>query len=338
MEILTQSGKYNIFVDKDYNCIPELTGKRNCIFITDENVYSLYPKIFEGKPVIVVKPGETSKNLSTFGNIIRKMTEFKVDRDWILIAAGGGVVTDLGGFVASVYRRGIKFGFVSTSLLGQVDASSGGKNGINSDNFKNYIGTFNIPEFVVCETGMLQTLPRYELINGMAEAIKHGLIFDAEYLNFAVENRTKILQYDQEILKKIVSRSLEIKAEFVSKDINEKGIRKILNFGHTFGHIIETEYKIGHGYAVAYGILAADEISRQLFGFKDQEKIKQILFDFYLLPKIKLDFKKIANLIYSDKKCFGDFTDFILLEKIGKAFIHSIKTNELKKIAEKINL
>ena len=314
----------------------------NIILITDSNLHKIYQNIINKYPTIVIKSGEFSKDFNTVELIIKQLLKLGANRNTLLIGFGGGVITDITGFVASIYMRGVNFGFISTSLLSQVDASLGGKTGINFNNFKNMVGTFNQPEFVICDVNYLNTLDKEELINGMGEVIKHSLIADYSYFEYLENNIKSILNYDNEVLIEIISKSITIKSKIVSEDVQEKGIRKLLNFGHTFGHAIESIYKLKHGFAITKGMIIAMDLSIKL-GFLDKIIIKRVgsLFsNFNLISSysselnilINLDKDEILSHILKDKKRINDNIDLIILDDIGNAFIHSISIDKLKKI------
>jgi len=322
----------------------------NIIIITDSNVDKLYKSQFPTrcKKKIVTRTGEKIKTLETVENIYNKFLEFDVDRSYFIIGIGGGIVCDIAGFAASTYIRGLKFGFVSTTLLSQVDASVGGKNGVNFKSFKNMIGTFNQPEFVICDINMLNTLTEREFINGLGEVIKHSLISNEnKYFDYLENNYKKILdRTDKSVLEEIIYKSIIIKSEIVKKDEKEVGERKKLNFGHTFGHAIEVNEKglFSHGEAVSLGIMLASKLSLTR-GFISKDDYKRIEM---LLSKLKLpiEFTKkkdkkdetniielLLELILKDKKRVGDNIDFIFLKSIGEVDIKKISFKELRELS-----
>jgi 3-dehydroquinate synthase len=199
--------------------------------------------------------------LETVTTIFNQLVDMEVDRSTLILGIGGGIVCDIAGFVASTYMRGTPFGFVSTTLLSQVDASVGGKNGVNFGGYKNMVGVFNQPEFVVCDMMLLKTLPFREIQCGFAEIIKHGAIADHRMLDFIENHRDAALDLESRIVEHLVYRSVEIKAGVVTRDEREKGERRKLNFGHTFGHAIEKLTGIPHGEAVGIGMVMAAALS-----------------------------------------------------------------------------
>ena len=314
-----------------------ISDYENVIIITDNNVNKLYKEKFPTRcKKIVIGTGEKIKTLETVENIYNQFLEFDVDRSFFILGIGGGIVSDITGYAASTYMRGLKFGFVSSTLLSQVDASVGGKNGVNFKSYKNMIGTFNQPEFVLCDTQMLKTLSDREFINGLGEVVKHSLISSKKYFSFLKNNYKSILdRKNNAILEEIIFKSIKIKSEIVKRDERESGERKILNFGHTFGHAIEVNEKgmYSHGEAVSLGIILSLKLSIKL-GIIDNEilkEIEQLLFILKLPVEIdKIKLQELIDLIEMDKKKAGETIDFILLKSIGEVEVRNISFNELK--------
>jgi len=235
--------------------------------------------------------------------------------------------------------RGIRFGFVPTSLLSQVDASIGGKNGVNLGLAKNMLGTFRHPEFVICDPEMLKTLPGDEFLSGLAEIIKMGLIMDKALIKVLENQSTDILNRDKDILTSLIARSVELKAEVVREDEKESGRRMILNFGHTFGHIIETRAGWKHGFAVACGMIIAVDISviQDLLAGDERDRIFNLLRRYNLLRKYEISSDQFEKLIVQDKKKSGETLSFVLLQSTGKAVIRKYPVEQLLKIYRSIN-
>jgi 3-dehydroquinate synthase len=317
------------------NCLPA----RNTLIITDHNVRSIYGSRFGDFPVLSVEPGESSKRLETIEMLVTGMLELGADRSWFILAIGGGVVCDIAGFLASVYMRGLPFGFISSTMLSQVDASVGGKNGVNSGTIKNIIGTFNQPDFVICDPSLLSTLEKDEYLSGLSELIKMGLILDKPLLESVMENRDKIMARDTGVLKSLIARSVKLKAKVVTEDEKEAGKRMILNFGHTFGHAIEAASGQKHGLAVASGMLIACRISVQqgLLQAKDHAWITDIIRYFNLIRPFDLNPSILPEIISRDKKKAGKEINFVLLEKPGKAVIKKINLSELSEYHNYLN-
>lgn len=265
---------YYIYIGKRFlNYIDDYIGNIDKVMIvTDENVDSFYGEIItenlkEETHKFIIESGESSKTLSTVERILSKMLELNFTRNSKIIALGGGVVGDIAGFVASIYMRGISFLQIPTTLLAQIDSSVGGKTGVNLPNGKNMIGSFYQAELVLIDTDTLKTLPRREIISGLGEIIKYGLIWDYEFLNYIENNLNDILNLKEDILKNIICKCCKIKAEIVSKDEKELGLRKILNYGHTIGHALETasSYKrYSHGEAILIGMYYEGIMAKKL--------------------------------------------------------------------------
>ena len=302
------------------------------ILLVDENVLREHNDIFSPYPCITVPSGESYKTLQTVENIYRDLVKLEVDRSSLLVGVGGGLATDVAGFVASTYLREVKFGFISTTLLGQVDASIGGKNGVNLDGYKNMIGTIRQPSFVWCDLSLLKTLSRKEYISGIAEVIKYGAIMDAGFLHYLKDHMSGLLSLDNNVLKKVVITSAAAKVDIVQKDEKESGIRRILNFGHTIGHAIERDQKLLHGYAVSLGMVMAAKLSVKLgmLEEKDATMLEEILSAAGLPVQMDLDPEGIFSNIRKDKKKSGEAIQFILLEGLGNAVVRAIPIDELK--------
>lgn len=317
--------------------LDELTADRSVFIVTDENLLRCYHDIISRYRYIVIPQGEQHKNLATVEHIHQQLLEAEADRSSYLVGFGGGIVTDITGFAASTFMRGIGFGFVATSLLAQCDASVGGKNGVNLDGYKNIIGTFNQPDFVLCDSSLLATLPQRELRAGMSEALKCGIIGDRELFNIFVNNSFEQLQGD--ILTEIVIRSVEFKASIVAQDEREGGVRKLLNLGHTFGHAIEKcSHDYIHGEAVAIGIALIAKLSVALSSLKQSDCADIIKALKMLSLPVSVDeipFDKLLQVAKSDKKRSGESIELILIEEIGRCQIRKIPIPELRRVCLK---
>jgi 3-dehydroquinate synthase len=241
-------------LDGKFATIGKMVDKANAIYITDENVYALHQPQFKGKPTIVVPAGEAHKQQATVDFMIEALLNFGANRQSVLIGVGGGVVTDMVGYVAGVFMRGVQFGFVPTTLLAMVDASIGGKNGIDVGVYKNMVGLIRQPAFIVYDHSFLNTLPSYQWENGFAEIIKHAAIKDAKMLQELNQNDLTFYQKNKKALAALIQKNVEIKVKVVQKDEFELGDRKLLNFGHTLGHAIENEHALLHGHAISVGL------------------------------------------------------------------------------------
>lgn len=302
------------------------------VIITDKNVWDYHGKDFPPCRVIKIEPGEKTKNLDTVRHIYEMLLEFDVDRSSYIAGIGGGVVCDIAGFAASTFLRGIRFGFVSSTLLSQVDASVGGKNGVNLDGYKNIVGVFSQPEFVICDLNLLSTLSQRELLNGFAEIIKHAAIYDYKLFRFLEDNCKKALALERDTIAKLVYDSVKIKAAVVSRDEKEKGERRKLNFGHTFGHAYEKAKGILHGEAVSAGMVAACKISVNKGFLKDEdlERIKRLIKLYGLPVELPCDRAEVFDAIKKDKKRNDVSLHFVLLSGIGSSVVKEIPISELE--------
>jgi 3-dehydroquinate synthase len=304
------------------------------IIITDTNVQKFWGTHFPPGPVITIGTGEKIKSLETAGAIYAKLLDLEADRSSFIVAIGGGIVCDIAGFVASTYMRGVRFGFVSSTLLSQVDASVGGKNGVNFGGYKNIVGVFNQPEFVICDLNLLNTLPQAEILSGFAEIIKHGAIADKALFNFLEENRDKALALDPVVIEKLVSDSVIIKSSIVNLDEKEKGERRKLNYGHTFGHAIEKITRVRHGEAVSVGMVLASElgVKKGHLTVEDAARLTKLLADYGLPVRLQFDAHQVLETIRMDKKRQGNLIYFVLLSEIGRAEVEEIAVRELEEL------
>jgi 3-dehydroquinate synthase len=331
IHIKTAHNNSEILIGEKWINFRKYLNTNQAVIITDDNLLKLYGKCFIGIPVLSITPGEKSKNLATIENLAEELLNLGVDRNGFIVGIGGGVVCDIAGFLASVYMRGIRFGFVSTSLLSQVDASIGGKNGVNAGSVKNILGSFRQPEFVICDPEMVKTLPEDEYLSGLAELIKTGFISDAGLVAEIEQNTELILKRDTSFLTHLISRSVSVKASVVREDEKEIGIRKILNFGHTFGHAIEAQTGLKHGFAVAAGMIIAAGISVELGILQPEERgrLFNILDSYKLLVNYNISYDQINDFISKDKKKSGEAVSFVLLEKAGKAIVKNLALSDL---------
>ncbi|MGO4821668.1 MULTISPECIES: 3-dehydroquinate synthase [unclassified Flavobacterium] len=285
--------------------------------------------------IIEFENGEINKNIETCVEIWNVLTELGADRKTLVINVGGGVVTDLGGFVASTFKRGIDFINVPTTLLSMVDASVGGKNGVDLGNLKNQIGVFNLPIMVIIDKDYLETLPQNEMCSGLAEMLKHGLIFDKNYW----EQFINLKAIDFADFDALIYRSVAIKNEIVTLDPTEKNIRKSLNFGHTLGHAIESYFlenenktTLLHGEAIAVGMILESHVAfnKGLLTLEEYKQIKstiKAIFDDISFED--RDIEPILELLIHDKKNEYGSIQFALIETIGKIKINQLVENEL---------
>ena len=308
----------------------KLTEKARTVLVTDENIYQSHLRLFKGWNCIVLKPGEAFKVQPTVDSIIGQLIAMEADRGWTIVGVGGGVVTDITGYVAAVYMRGIRFGFVPTTLLAMVDASIGGKNGIDVGPYKNLVGTIRQPAFLLYDMAFLKTLPPLEWINGYAEIIKHACIRDKAAFKFLEATTPEKLRKKPAELSALVERNVKLKCGIVQDDEFETGDRKLLNFGHTLGHAFETQYQLSHGQAVSIGMTCASLLSEDILGFRDHAALLRLLGQYGLPSFLHFDAARVMEVLKMDKKRAGRDMQFILLEKIGKAVVRKIPLTELE--------
>ena len=326
----------DFYFDGGISHLKEIFDVKNAVFITDSTVFAAHRKKFKHYKVIVLKPGEVYKTQETVNSIIQQLINFEADRKTILIGVGGGVVTDITGFVASTYMRGIKFGFVPTTLLALVDASIGGKNGIDIGVYKNIVGVTTQPSFILHDLFFLNTLPETEWQSGFAEIIKHACIKDAAMFKELQQNFLKYYKNKKTEACLLIQRNVKIKLKVVQQDEFERGERKLLNFGHTLGHALENQYKLSHGQAISIGMTYASHISQQLLGFKQTEAVVKTLEQYGLPTYFQFDKQKVFDVLKMDKKRERKEMNYILLEKIGKGVIKQIPLNQLEKIIQSL--
>ncbi|MEO6682270.1 MAG: 3-dehydroquinate synthase [Ginsengibacter sp.] len=326
------------FYRTDFSLIREMLDVERTIFITDKHVFSLHKKKFEGWKTIVIPAGEKNKNQQAADQVIDQMIQLGADRQSFVVGVGGGVVTDLAGYVASVYMRGIKFAFAPTTILAMVDASIGGKNGVDVGIYKNLVGTINQPEFLLYDFQFLNTLPVEEWRSGFAEIIKHACINDHHMFQFLEERKLEDFINDLDATGNLVERNVDIKHSIVSGDEKETGARKLLNFGHTIGHAIENIHGLLHGYAISIGMVAACTVSEKINDFSPEETNRIIaLFNQYALPvSIAFEKEKTWDILLRDKKKSGSDMDFVVLNKIGSGGIKKIPLDQLKIIFDEL--
>jgi 3-dehydroquinate synthase len=306
--------------------------------VTDRQVRQLYPEFFGTCEPFVVGGGEQYKTLDTVALIYEKLLEREADRSTFLIGVGGGVVCDMVGFAAATYLRGIRFGFVPTTLLSQVDAAVGGKNGVNFKGFKNKIGTITQPDFVWCDPSFFHTLPEREVRSGLAEVVKQALIADVALFDYIENNAADILKLEQEPMKRLVRDCLRIKSDVVSRDEREQGERRKLNFGHTVGHAVEQLSGLAHGEAVSVGmaIAAALSVHLGLLPAAGLARILNLLRQLHLPVALPSSADKIIEALGQDKKREGDAIHFVLLDNIGHAVVREISLVQLRTLLSEI--
>lgn len=339
INLKTPQGTSQIFIGKGIsveaaNLVRQKYKGSRFVVVTDENLEKIYgeklKKYLPDALVISVPAGEESKSIEMVTSLTKQLIENGFTRHDVMIGFGGGMVTDLAGFVASVYMRGMNYIAVPTSLLGMVDAAIGGKTGIDFIG-KNLIGSFYFAEYVLMDPDMLKSFDDIKKSPGMGEVIKYAATINASLFDDFEKEPLNLLT--------IIQKSVQAKVNVVSQDFREKGLRKILNYGHTFGHAIESvmEYKISHDHAISIGMTLANKVAQKL-GKQDASvgaKIKKTLEQFELptsLPS-NLQIGDLAEWIKKDKKRRGNIIDFVIVSELGKAEVYPIKAEELVKLA-----
>ncbi|MEJ2041997.1 MAG: 3-dehydroquinate synthase [Reinekea sp.] len=324
------------------NCLsqPDLILNRvpnkEVVIVTNDTIAPLYLNhlmtIFEGAErkvqSVVLTDGEAYKNLEAINQIISHLLQHNISRKVALVALGGGVVGDITGFAAASYQRGVDFVQVPTTLLSQVDSSVGGKTGVNHPLGKNMIGAFKQPLAVFIDPSTLESLPQKELIAGFAEVIKHGAIYDIEYFSYLEQHIDAIFALDKEIIVEAILRSCQIKASVVAQDETEQGLRAILNFGHTFGHAVETTLGYGkwlHGEAIGLGLVMAADLSARLSLISEENanRIARLVEKSGLPVRVpeSMTEQDFITAMYRDKKVDAGSLRLVLLRRLGDAYV-----------------
>lgn len=335
MSSINIGGVSTLYLDRVIDILDDILPKSRVIVITDVNIDRLYPDLVHRYDHIIIGSGEAIKSLQTIEMIYSRLMAMGADRSTFLLGIGGGIVTDITGFVAATYMRGVEFGFVSTSLLGQVDASVGGKNGVNVGGYKNMVGTFLQPRFVVSDVEMLRTLPRREFRAGMAEAVKSAIVGDAELFEYIERYADDKLYTDVEALQNIVSRSVAVKSAIVAEDEREAGRRRVLNLGHTIAHAIEkSTHELNHGEAVAVGLSmiahASAKLGMMLEG--DAERVDALLAKLGFELELPVSLTNVLREVRYDKKKRDNILRVVLPESIGCCKVVDMPFDEFEEL------
>lgn len=319
-------GSTDYYLNSNYSQLLQLAPSARVILIMDEQVHRLYAHLFQDYRILIVPAGEEAKSLQSVGQLAAKLAAFDADRHTRIIGIGGGMITDLTGFLAAVFMRGIEFGFVPTTLLGMVDAAIGGKNGVNVGLYKNMLGLVRQPSFILFDSSFLETMPRQEWSNGFAEVIKYACIMDRALFQELEEHAPADYEAGKADLNSLIARCVAHKNEVVLEDEHEKSRRKILNFGHTAGHAFETIYQLPHGFAVGLGMLVALIASEKKYGTDAgiRPRVTNLLRKYGLPESLTIDVEKVMSVLRHDKKRKSDHIDFILLVELGQAQIEPL--------------
>lgn len=328
----TQGGTSKVVIGEVLQDIGQYLPGKRVIIITDANIHRLYGEFVDRYEHIVIGMGETNKTLFTVDKIYKELIAMNADRETFILGFGGGIVTDITGFAASTYMRGVSFGFIASTLLAQVDASVGGKNGVNVEGYKNMAGTFNQPDIVLCDTSVLKTLPDREFKAGLAEVIKAGVIADSGLFGFLEQHPVAGLREDGQLLSQAISMAVKVKAGIVERDEMEHGERRKLNLGHTFAHAIEkSTSSFQHGEAVAIGLAIISDIAVKTGSLPEAEaaRIKTLISSAGLPLDSGIDKKRLLKAMRLDKKRDTDNINLVVPTGIGSCEVRRITFDEL---------
>jgi 3-dehydroquinate synthase len=320
----------SFYFDTAFANIEKIAENSTTIFVTDDHIYKHHKRKFGKQKIVVLPAGEAHKQQATVDFLLGELIKLGADRKTLLVGVGGGVVTDITGYAASVYMRGIRFGFVPTTILAMVDAAIGGKNGVDVGLYKNLVGTINQPEFLLYDYALLKSLPANEWVNGFAEIIKHACIKDAAMFKQLEQQKISSYKKDTKLLNALIKRNALLKAHVVKADEFEQGERRLLNFGHTLGHAIENLHGLSHGEAISVGMVAACAISQVQTGFKQMAKVVA-LFEQYGLPtNAAYQVEQVFDLLKMDKKKENAAINYVLLKKVGTGVVQPIPLANLQ--------
>ena len=316
-----------VYIGSAAELLPGLLPKGRVVVVADSTIDRLYHALLAKHDAVLIGLGESVKTLQTVETIYRRFLELGVDRSTFVLAIGGGIVTDVAGFAASTFMRGVKFGFVSMTLLGQVDASIGGKNGVNVDGYKNMVGTFTQPQFVICDPALLRSLPEREFRAGLAEVVKAAVIADGGLFARLEQLSFEELRRDTSLLAGIIEAAIRVKVGIVERDEKESGERRKLNLGHTLAHAIEKcSSRMNHGEAVAVGtaLMAGAAVRLGLLGEEERQRIEALLtrLGFTLTPPVEM--KRLLKEVGKDKKSESGQLHVVLPVGIGACEVRTM--------------
>lgn len=320
-----------VYIGSAAEILPELLPQGRVVVVSDATIDRLYHPLLAKYDSVLIGTGESIKTLQTVDMIYRRFIELGVDRSTFVLGIGGGIVTDVAGFAASTYMRGLPFGFISTTLLGQVDASVGGKNGVNVDGYKNMAGTFTQPQFVVCDPSLLRSLPDREFRAGLAEVVKAAIIADADLFGRIEQTSFETLRTDTDLLSDVISAAIRVKADIVEYDEKESGERRKLNLGHTLAHAIEkSSNRMNHGEAVAVGtaLIAGAAVKLGVLKEEERQRIAEVLsrLGFDLTPPVEI--KRLLKEVGKDKKNEDGMLRIVLPVGIGDCEVRKMAPAE----------
>jgi 3-dehydroquinate synthase len=336
IETTLEGGVVKTILDAAFDNIQNFHSKEKIIILTDETIFALHQQKFNNYAVIKIDGTEKNKTQTTIDTIVSQMLDLDIDKSFMLVGVGGGVVTDMAGYVASIYKRGIKLGLVPTTILGMTDAAIGGKNGVNVGMYKNMVGTTYRPQFILYDLSLLETLPKAEWINGFAEIIKHACIKDAAMFDELAANSIDFYFQNKNAIATLIEKNVALKTAVVVNDEHETGERYLLNFGHTFGHAVENLYNLPHGHAVSIGMIMAAKISEEINNFDStsKEKLIQILQQYGLPVALQIDKGQVLASLKKDKKRAGDAINFVLLNSIGDGIVQKVSFTQIESLLD----
>ena len=320
-----------VYIGSAAEILPELLPQGRVVVVSDATIDRLYHPLLAKYDSVLIGTGESIKTLQTVETLYRRFIELGVDRSTFVLGIGGGIVTDVAGFAASTYMRGLSFGFISTTLLGQVDASVGGKNGVNVDGYKNMAGSFTQPQFVVCDPSLLRSLPDREFRAGLAEVVKAAIIADADLFGRIEQTSFETLRTDTDLLSDVISAAIRVKADIVEYDEKESGERRKLNLGHTLAHAIEkSSNRMNHGEAVAVGtaLIAGAAVKLGVLKEEERQRIAEVLsrLGFDLTPPVEI--KRLLKEVGKDKKNEDGMLRIVLPVGIGDCEVRKMAPAE----------
>lgn len=332
VEQIEVTGGSRVYVGSAESLLQKLLPSKRVVVISDSNIDRTHHDLIAHYDHILIGQGEQAKSLTTLEGVYRQLIEIGADRECFILGIGGGLVTDIAGFVGATYMRGVEFGFVTTTLLGAVDASVGGKNGVNVGGYKNMVGTFMQPKFVVCDPSLLATLPKREFRAGLAEVIKTAILGEKELFEILEQSSFDDIRKNLALLEAIVARCIKVKASVVAKDEHEGGYRRILNLGHTVAHAIEKCCsKYNHGEAVAIGLhhITRSALAQNMITESDANRILSLIEQFGYDTTLPIEHKVLLKAIGGDKKRSGNALHLILPTAIGSVEDRLVPLSEL---------
>jgi 3-dehydroquinate synthase len=334
IELNGQTGASRILVGESLANLRVHLAVHRAILITDPLVRRLYQDLLPPCPILEIGMGEETKTLDTVASLYQRLLDLEADRTNLLVGVGGGIVCDITGLAASTYMRGLPFALAPTTLLAQADAAIGGKNGVNLGGYKNIIGVFRQPGLVLCDPQVLKTLPEKELRCGLAEIVKHALIADRDLFSRLEALEPGELTNELVVMEELVYRSILIKSTIVKRDEKEAGERRVLNFGHTFGHAMEKTARLSHGQAVSLGMVIAAELSvkKGYLAGTEKDRIEALLGKLGLPTHLLVDKGKVLEALRKDKKRARNTLHFVFLKGIGEARIENLPMRELEEL------